>query len=73
MILVKWKKNTIFEAIVAAELDPRHFDLDDSEADWRLAHVDSGSKIVIGEKGAHYAGTSLIAEEAMAWPFDAYS
>jgi hypothetical protein len=73
MSVAKWKKNTIFEAIVAAKLEPIQFDLNTDQPEWRLEHVASGSKFLIVPDGAHYAGTHLIAGDGLAWPYDAYS
>jgi hypothetical protein len=70
--LQKWKRNGIVEAIQAVGLDPREFDLEDSDAEFRIKHRWSESCFIVGGDAAHYVG-SYIVGDAAAWPYDAYS
>src|SRR2546430_1253811 len=46
--LRKWQRNQIFEAIQSVGLDPKEFDLEDSDAAVRIKHKWSESYFVIG-------------------------
>jgi hypothetical protein len=72
MKLEKWKRNQIFEAIEAAQLDPRDFRLDESEAEIRINHLRSPSYFLIDHGSAHYEGSYLVGD-GMVWPYSATS
>jgi hypothetical protein len=70
--LQKWHRNNIFEAIQAVKLNPRDFDLDDSDAVIRIKHKWSESCFNVGGSPGHYVG-SYVVGDAPAWPYNAYS
>jgi hypothetical protein len=47
----KWQTNRIVQAIQAAGLDPRHFDLEDDGPQARIKHKWSPSSFTIRSKG----------------------
>jgi hypothetical protein len=71
-LLQKWKKNEIFEAIKAVELNPRDFDLNDEQVEVRIKHKSSESYFLIGGDPSHYAGRYVVGD-GPDWQFDAYS
>jgi hypothetical protein len=55
-MLLKFKKNQIFEAIQAARLDAQEFDLEDARTEVRIKHRWSKSYFIIGGDPGHYVG-----------------
>ena len=54
--LLKWQRNKIVESIQAAGLDPREFDLNDSDAGFLIKHKWSELFFdIVGDPG-HYGG-----------------
>jgi hypothetical protein len=68
----KWKRNQIFEAIQAVGLDPRDFDLEDGDAEFRVKHKWSDSCFIVGGDATHYVGRHITGDGPV-WPYDAYS
>lgn len=68
----KWKSNWIVEAIKAAGLDPRQFDLQDDDGTIRIKHKWSPSCFTIGSEGAH-STASYVVGDGVEWPISAYS
>jgi hypothetical protein len=71
-MMEKWKRNQIFEAIQAVGLDPRDFDFEDRDAEFRVKHKWSDSCFILGGNAAHYVG-SYVAGDGPVWPYEAYS
>ena len=70
--LHKWKRNQIFEAIQAAELDPREFELKDDNTDARIKHKWSESFFIICDAPGGYTGQYIVGDRA-AWSFEVSS
>ena len=70
--LQKWQRNGIFEAIQAVGLDPREFDLEDSDTAVTIKHKWSESCFCIGGDARRYIGTYVVGDTP-AWPYEAYS
>jgi hypothetical protein len=71
MMLVKYKRNDIFEAVESAGLEPRDFDLSDDD-DARIKHRWSESCFIIGGEAGHYTGYYVVGDGAD-WPYEVYS
>lgn len=73
-LLDKWKRNQIFEAIKAAGLDPREFDLEDHDGKVRIKSKLSRSCFVISGDAGHYVGQRTVGDgpdfrfEVYSWP-----
>jgi hypothetical protein len=65
----KWQRNAIFKAIQAAGLDPKEFDLDDSDARVQIKHKWSNSCFIVGE---HYVGYRIVGE-GPDWRYEVHS
>jgi hypothetical protein len=72
MQVQKWQKNQVFEAIQGVGLDPKDFELEDSDAEVRLKHRWSTSYFVIGGHAGRYATRCLVGDGSE-WPYEAYS
>jgi hypothetical protein len=72
LLLQKWQRNQIFEAIQAVGLDPREFDLGDDGTDVRIKHKRSKSCFIVGGDAGHYVG-SYVVGDAPDWPYEVYS
>ena len=70
--LKKWQRNAIVQAIRAAGLDPKEFDLQDDNAEVRIKHKWSPSCFTVRNEGAHY-GASYVVGDGSDWPVSAYS
>lgn len=60
LLLRKWQKNKIFEAIQAVGFDPREFDLDESDTEVRIKHKWSESYFVVRGGPGHYVEHSVV-------------
>ena len=70
--LLKWQRNKIVESIQAAGLDPREFDLNDSDAGFLIKHKWSESFFdIVGDPG-HYGGRYRVGD-APDWPYQGYT
>ncbi len=70
--LLKWQRNKIVESIQAAGLDPREFDLNDSNAGFLIKHKWSESFFdIVGDPG-HYGGRYRVGD-APDWPYQGYT
>ena len=70
--LLKWQRNKIVESIQAAGLDPREFDLNDSDAGFLIKHKWSESFFdIVGDPG-HYGGRYRV-WDAPDWPYQGYT
>jgi hypothetical protein len=65
----KWQRNAIFKAIQAAGLNPKEFDLDDSDARVQIKHKWSNSCFIVGE---HYVGYRVVGD-GPDWPYEVHS
>jgi hypothetical protein len=70
--LLKWQTNRIFEAIQAAELDPREFHLENDDAEVSIKHKWSASHFTIVPDPSHYVGRCVVGD-GMDWPIDQYT
>jgi hypothetical protein len=70
--LEKWKRNQIFEAIKAAGLDPREFDLEVHDGKVRIKSKLSTSCFVIGGEAGHYVGHRTVGDGPY-FRFEVYS
>jgi len=71
-LLQKWQRNNLFEAIQAAGLEPRDFNLADSGTEVQIKHKWSESIFIIGGGPGHYVGHYVVGDSP-SWPYDAYS
>jgi hypothetical protein len=71
LVLQKWQKNQIFEAIQKAGLDPREFDLQDGDDKIFVNHRSSTSFFTIRYDGK-YIGNYVIGD-APEWSYEQYS
>jgi hypothetical protein len=62
--LVKSQRNDLFEAIHAAGLDPREFELAEEDGDRRLRHRWSESYFVIGGGHGHFVGRYVVGDDS---------
>jgi len=62
--LVKSQRNDLFEAIHAAGLDPREFELAEEDGDRRLHHRWSESYFVIGGGHGHFVGRYVVGDDS---------
>jgi hypothetical protein len=60
--LQKWQTNGIFETIRSVGLDPREFDLENSQVDARIKHKLSESYFFVGGDAGHYVGRSVVGD-----------
>jgi hypothetical protein len=67
-LLQKWHRNNIFEAIQAAGLEPREFDLNDSGTEVRIKHKSSGSCLTVRRESGYYVGRSVVGDGHV-WPY----
>ena len=72
-LLQKWHRNAIIQAIQAASLDPRQFDLRDSGTEARWKHKWSASCFIIGGGAGHYVGQWVVGDSPFPSPYEAYS
>jgi hypothetical protein len=72
LLLQKWQRNNLFEAIQAVGLDPRDFDLADSGTEVQIKHKRSESIFIISGGPGHYVGRYVVGDSPD-WPYDAYS
>jgi hypothetical protein len=70
--LEKWQRNSIYEAIQGAGLDPGEFECRNDDTESQLTHRWSESYLILGGNPGHYVGRSVIGEAA-ARPYEAYS
>lgn len=56
MSLQKHKKNDIVKAIREVQLDPREFDIRESESESRIVHKPSSAYFVVGGGPGKYVG-----------------
>lgn len=68
--LNKFKANEIFTAITAAGLDPREFDIEDSETEARIKRRWSESYFIVGGAPGHYVGHYVAENWGVDWPYD---
>jgi hypothetical protein len=71
-MLVKYKRNDIFETIESSGLDPGEFDLVDDDAGVRIKHRWSGSYFIIGGDAGNYASHYVVGD-GPDWPYEVYS
>jgi hypothetical protein len=77
--LEKWKRNAIFEGIVAGGLDPHDCVLSEGTpgaegpVDARISHMPSGSYFILGGDVRRYTGSSKVGDSDVTWPFEAFS
>jgi hypothetical protein len=70
-LLQKWQTNQLFEAIQNARLDPREFELENSE-ETRIMHKWSRSSFIIGGDAGGNRG-HRVAGDGVEWPYEVYS
>jgi hypothetical protein len=66
--LQKRHRNDIFQAIQAAGLDPREFDLVDSGTEVQIKHRSSESCFIVRGESGYYVGQSVVGD-GHAWPY----
>lgn len=72
LILQKWKKNQIYEAVRDAGLNPKEFELKNSDSEVRLELKWSKSYFILDNQAGKYVGRYVVGD-APEWPFEAYS
>jgi hypothetical protein len=71
-LLQKWMRNDIFQAIQAAGLDPKEFELEDDGSEARIKHKWSASCFIIARKSGYYSSRYVVVD-GPEWPADTYS
>jgi hypothetical protein len=66
-LLQKLHKNEIFRAIQAVGLDPKEFDLEDSNDEVPIKHKWSKSYFIVSRESGYYVGQSLVGD-GIVWP-----
>jgi hypothetical protein len=61
-MLQKWHRNNIFNGMEGVGLDPKEFDLNDSDAEVRIKHKWSASCFVVRGAPGHYTGFGVIGD-----------
>jgi hypothetical protein len=67
MKLMKWQRNSIFDAVVAGGLDPLQCDFDYDDAGARVTHRPSQSNFCLEGYAGHYKTTAVVGE-LPSWP-----
>jgi hypothetical protein len=70
--LEKWKRNAVYEAIQAAELDPRDFEWEGDVGHITLTYVPTRAFFIFDGDPGHYFGR-YEAGEGPPWPYEVYS
>lgn len=71
-LLMKWQKNDIFKTIQNSGLNPKDFDLIESDSEVQLKHKWSESYFIIGGHAGNYLG-SYVTGDAPDWTYEVYS
>ena len=68
----KWQRNQIFESVTAGGLDARDCRFDYDDEPWRISHTPSGSHFILGSNPLPYAGSYVVGDSAISWPFEVF-
>lgn len=69
---LKFKRNSIYKAVVEGGLDAAECDFAYDDTDWRVSHPPSGSYFLIRSDGGKYTTTRVVGE-GPPWPSQSYT